>query len=192
AEAELASTLDQGRGDNRRIAEMELENAAARHEALLVQREGRTLRAPFSGVVMPPLSQSGEVESEPVQNGTRVSQGQPLFTLASTERIHIAARAEEVDINMLEPGQAVTVTGDAFAGIELEGVLSSIGVQRMESQSNNSGASYPLTVSIPPLTSEKQRYIRLGMSAHVHITTYRSEGAMVVPPEVIRHEENDT
>ncbi|WP_193462214.1 HlyD family efflux transporter periplasmic adaptor subunit, partial [Vreelandella hamiltonii] len=167
AEAELASTLDQGRGDNRRIAEMELENAAARHEALLVQREGRTLRAPFSGVVMPPLSQSGEVESEPVQNGTRVSQGQPLFTLASTERIHIAARAEEVDINMLEPGQAVTVTGDAFAGIELEGVLSSIGVQRMESQSNNSGASYPLTVSIPPLTSEKQRYIRLGMSAHV-------------------------
>ncbi|WP_189464296.1 HlyD family secretion protein, partial [Vreelandella hamiltonii] len=35
AEAELASTLDQGRGDNRRIAEMELENAAARHEALL-------------------------------------------------------------------------------------------------------------------------------------------------------------
>ncbi|GAA0565111.1 efflux RND transporter periplasmic adaptor subunit [Halomonas salifodinae] len=190
AEAELVSILGQGRGDNRRIAEMELENAAARHESLLEQREHRTLRAPFDGVVMPPLSQSGETEREPVQNGAHVTQGQPLFTLASTERIHIVAHAEEVDINMLEPGQQVTVTGDAFANIELQGELSSIGVQRMEPQGYGAGASYQFIVSVSPLTPEQQRHIRLGMSANLHVTTYRSDAAMVVPPEAIRQDQN--
>ncbi|WP_163576347.1 HlyD family secretion protein [Halomonas faecis] len=192
AEAELASTLAQGRGDNRRIAEMELENAAARHEALLALHERRTLHAPFAGVVMLPPSQGGEAEREPVQNGARVTRGQPLFILASTERIRIVAQAEEVDINWLEPGQPVTITGDAFAGIELQGELSSIGVQRVESQGYEAGASYPLIVSVSPLTPEQQRHIRLGMSAHLRVTTYRSDAAMVVPPEAIRQDKSGT
>lgn len=192
AEAELVSTLDQGSWDYRRIAEIELENATARYEELLLQREGRILKAPFSGIIMPPVSLSGEIESEPVQNGARVTQGQPLFTLASTDRIHVDAKVEEVDINMLDTGQTVTVTGDAFAEIELVGTLVSIGAHSMESRNNNSGASYPLTVIIPPLSPEEQRYIRLGMSAHLHITTYSSENAMVVPPEAILNDENVT
>lgn len=192
AESELAATIAQGQGSNRRIIEMELENATARHEALLALHERRTVRAPFAGVVMPPLSQSSEVEREPVQNGARVTQGQPLFTLASSERIYIVARAEEVDINMLELGQPVTVTGDAFADIELQGELAAIGVQRVESQGYGSGASYPLIVNVPLLTREQQRHIRLGMSARLHIITYRSNAAMVIPPEAIRQGESGT
>ena len=60
AESELASTLAQGQGENRLIAEMELENATARHEALLTLHEKRTLHAPFSGVVIPPSSQDNK------------------------------------------------------------------------------------------------------------------------------------
>ncbi|MBT2788945.1 MULTISPECIES: efflux RND transporter periplasmic adaptor subunit [unclassified Halomonas] len=190
AESELASTLAQGQGENRLIAEMELENATARHEALLALYEKRTLHAPFSGVVISPSSQDGEAKHEPLQNGTHVTQGQPLFTLASTERVRVVAQAEEVDINMLEPGQPVTITGDAFPDFELQGELSFIGVQRMESQGYENGASYLINVSVPPLTLEQQRYIRLGMSAHLHINTYLNDAAMIVPPEAIRQDEN--
>ncbi|WP_430468752.1 efflux RND transporter periplasmic adaptor subunit [Vreelandella titanicae] len=190
AESELASTLAQGLGENRLIAEMELENATARHEALLALHEKHTLHAPFSGVIISPSNQDGEAKHEPLQNGTHVTQGQPLFTLASTERVRIVAQAEEVDINILEPGQPVTITGDAFPDFELQGELSSIGVQRMESQGYESGASYQLNVSVPPLTLEQQRYIRLGMSAHLHINTYQNDAAMIVPPEAIRQDEN--
>lgn len=190
AESELASTLAQGVGENRLIAEMELENATARHEALLALHEKRTLHAPFSGVVISPPSQNGEVKHEPLQNGTYVTQGQPLFTLASTEQIRIVAQAEEVDINILEPGQPVTITGDAFPDFELHGALSFIGIQRLESQGYENGASYLINVSVPPLTLEQQRYIRLGMSAHLHINTYQNDAAMIVPPEAIRQDEN--
>lgn len=190
AESELASTLAQGQGENRLIAEMELENATARHEALLTLHEKHTLRAPFAGVVIPPSSQDGEAKREPLQNGAHVTQGQPLFTLASTERVRIIARAEEFDVNILEPGQPVTITGDAFPGFELQGELSSIGVQRMESQGYENGASYQLSVSVPPLTLEQPRYIRLGMSAHLHINTYQNDAAMIVPPEAVRQDEN--
>ena len=53
ARSELQQALDQGQGEYRQIAEMELTNATVKYEALQKLLEGKEVKAPFSGIVVP-------------------------------------------------------------------------------------------------------------------------------------------
>ena len=57
-----------GQGENRQIAEMDLANASVKYETLQAQLDGRTVRAPFAGIVVAAPGLAGEQGSrEPVQ-----------------------------------------------------------------------------------------------------------------------------
>ncbi|MDP1069014.1 HlyD family secretion protein, partial [Klebsiella pneumoniae] len=88
-----------------------------RYDALHQLLDGREVKAPFSGIVVPApgnssSSQGGGNNNAPVQAGSKVSQGQVLFGLANIERLKITAKVSELDINQLHQGQAVEVLGD--------------------------------------------------------------------------------
>ncbi|MBE8603786.1 biotin/lipoyl-binding protein, partial [Pseudomonas cyclaminis] len=53
ARSELQQALDQGKGEYRQIADMELTNATVKYEALRTLLDGREVKAPFSGIVVP-------------------------------------------------------------------------------------------------------------------------------------------
>lgn len=185
AQAELRAVKSRGEGENRQIAEMELVNAQARHQALVALHAERELHAPFAGIVLLAKKEGGSNDTRPsVQPGQRVSQGTPFFELVSLERIKAVARIEEADLHQLSEGMPVQIAGDGFAGMTLHGRIASIGVQAISS--SYGGASYDVIVSIEPLTSEQRQKIRLGMSARLTITTYRAEGGLAVPAEALR------
>lgn len=194
AQGELQQTLAQGTGAYLQIAEMELTNASVKYQALRHLLEGRDVRAPFAGIVVPApgaasAQNTGPMASGPVQAGARVSQGQVLFGLANIEQLKIVSKVSELDINQLHPGQSVEILGDGFDGERLNGsveIVSSLAV------AGDSGASaqFPVTLSIPKLSPEQLQRVRLGMSARLTIVTYRNDQALIVPPAAIQREAN--
>lgn len=191
AQAEFKLVLGKGSGEDRKIAEMELANATARYDALRVLETRRELVAPFTGIVMRvPGVASDRSPTEPVQRGARVSRGQPLFGLASLEQLRVVAKVEEVDINQVQEGQSVEITGDGFDGIALSGNIASVGVQVVTADSSGSGATYEVIVAMPALSAEQQKRLKLGMSAKLSIVTYRNDVAVVIPTEAIQKEGN--
>ncbi len=156
ARSELQQALDQGQGEYRQIAEMELTNATVKYEALQTLLEGKEVKAPFSGIVVPApgstsTAQGGGNNNAPVQAGSKVSQGQVLFGLANIERLKIVAKVSELDINQLRQGQTVEVMGDGFDGERLTGSVSVVSGLAIASDSQGS-AQFPVTLSIPTLT----------------------------------------
>lgn len=190
SQAELRAAQARGKGENRQIADMELANAQARYdslEALLAQKD---LRAPFAGIVLPAQSNDGSGATVPIHGGLRVSQGTPLFEIASLERVNAVARIEEIDLHQLREGMDVEITGDGFEGLTLRGSLSSIGAQAMFSEVYGSGSTYEVLVAIEPLTPEQLQQVRLGMSARIVVITNRVENGMAVPANALRREPN--
>ncbi|WP_312491972.1 efflux RND transporter periplasmic adaptor subunit [Pseudomonas cremoris] len=189
ARSELQQALDQGKGAYRQIADMELTNATVRYDALHQLLDGREVKAPFSGIVVPApgnssSSQGGGNNNAPVQAGSKVSQGQVLFGLANIERLKITAKVSELDINQLHQGQAVEVLGDGFDGERLTGSVSVVSGLAIANDSPGS-AQFPVTLSIPKLTPQQLQRVRLGMSARLTIVTYNNEQAIVVPAQAI-------
>lgn len=189
ARSELQQALDQGQGEYRQIAEMELTNATVKYEALQTLLEGKEVKAPFSGIVVPaPGNTNTEVggnNNAPVQAGSKVSQGQVLFGLANIERLKIVAKVSELDINQLRQGQAVEVMGDGFDGERLSGSVSVVSGLAIASDSQGS-AQFPVTLSIPTLTPQQLQRVRLGMSARLTIVTYNNDQAIVIPSQAIQ------
>ncbi|MGF6096466.1 efflux RND transporter periplasmic adaptor subunit [Pseudomonas sp. 18175] len=188
ARSELQQALDQGKGEYRQIADMELTNATVKYDALLKLLEGKEVKAPFSGIVVPAPGnnspQTGGNTNAPVQAGSKVSQGQVLFGLANIEQLKITAKVSELDINQLRQGQAVEVLGDGFDGERLNGSVSVVSGLAIASDSQGS-AQFPVTLSIPKLTPQQLQRVRLGMSARLTIVTYNNDQAIVVPVQAI-------
>ncbi|MGY2361954.1 efflux RND transporter periplasmic adaptor subunit [Pseudomonas azotoformans] len=188
ARSELQQAVNQGKGEYRQIADMELTNATVRYDALHKLLEGKEVKAPFSGIVVPPpgnnSTQAGGSNTAPVQAGSKVSQGQVLFGLANIERLKIVAKVSELDINQLHQGQAVEVLGDGFDGERLSGSVSVVSGLAIANDSQGS-AQFPVTLSIPKLTPQQLQRVRLGMSARLTIVTYNNAQAMVIPSQAI-------
>ncbi|MBT2374505.1 efflux RND transporter periplasmic adaptor subunit [Pseudomonas fluorescens] len=193
ARSELQQAVDQGKGEYRQIADMELTNATVKYEALRTLLDGKEVKAPFSGIVVPApgsnSSQGGATNNVPVQAGSKVSQGQVLFGLANIERLKSVAKVSELDINQLHQGQAVEVMGDGFDGERLTGSVSVVSGLAIASEAQGS-AQFPVTLSIPKLTPQQLQRVRLGMSARLTIVTYNNDQAIIVPAQAIARGEN--
>jgi len=184
AQEELHVVEARGQGEERKIAEMELINAQARHQALVAQSERQTLKAPFSGVVMRPAVPEGG-KAVIAQPGLQVSQGTPLLTVIGLDCIQVLTRVEESDLHLLREGMPVQITGDGFAGQTLVGRIAAIAVQGNAADAPGAAAHYDVVVSLdaPPATPAQQ--MRLGMSARLAVVLYRNEQGIAVPPQAL-------
>ncbi|MBV6749278.1 HlyD family efflux transporter periplasmic adaptor subunit [Pseudomonas chlororaphis] len=195
AQGDLQQALDQGKGEYRQIADMELTNTTVKYEALRALLEGKNVLAPFAGIVVPAPGAtsppgSTTTSSGPVQNGSRVTQGQVLFGLANIEQLKIVSKVSELDINQLHQGQSVEILGDGFDGVRLDGAVDIVSSLALPSDAPGGSAQFPVTLSVPKLSEEQLQRVRLGMSARLTIITYRNEQAIVLPPTALQHVDN--
>nr|BFD41941.1 HlyD family efflux transporter periplasmic adaptor subunit [Pseudomonas sp. FFPRI_1] len=191
AQGELQQALNQGTGEYRQIADMELTNATVKYEALRTLLAGKDVTAPFAGIVVPApginLAQAASTGAAgPVQTGSKVGQGQVLFGLANIEQLKIVSKVSELDINQLHQGQSVEILGDGFDGERLSGVVDIVSSLALPGDASSGSAQFPVSLSIPKLSREQLQRVRLGMSARLTIITYRNDQAMVVPPAAIQ------
>ena len=190
AKQDLDAALERASPANRRIADLELENAQGKLDDLTAQRAGAVVRAPVAGVVLrPPAARAtgpGQAPPDAIAVGFRATRGQTLFGIADLETLAVTAKVDEIDVNRVRVGQPVTITGEAFDGEEIAGRIAHVAAQASTREGGGRVAEFDVTVRLSALTEAQRRRVRVGMSTHLSIEVYANAAAIVVPPDAVR------
>ena len=172
AEADLARLQRGPSPEDVRIAELRISQSEAALELARHSLEGAQLAAPFDGVVAAINLRVGEPPP-----GAAL----PAVVLAKTNQYYLDVSVDEVDVALVAPGQAVTVTVDA-----LPELLLPASVQRISpSASVNAGVvSYPVRLML----STVEAGLRGGMTATAAIVVDEAANAVRVPNWAIRRD----
>ena len=172
AEAELA-TLQAGADKNeRRSAEISLEQALITLESAWSDLENATLRAPIAGVVI----------AVDAAVGVRSGADSVVVTLTDPDALELVISVAEADITRVALGQQAEIEIDALPGETWAGVVSAIAPVN---DSDASSVSYPVTVR---LTSAGMTGVRPGMNAVATLTEAGAvpENSWMVPTNGLR------
>ena len=181
ATSELDNVLASGRGEARTIAGMELHNASVIHEQLNALLAHKTLYAPYSGVVLSLGSpQSGDGEVATLHKGALFAKGQQVIKLGNMSRLKVVTQVSESDVSKFSLNQEVRITGEGFSA-DLSGYISAISQMAVQDQNEGSAARFPVTIMVNQSSSGDFKLVRLGMSAHMTIVTYRNDNSFIIP-----------
>ncbi len=147
--------------DALRDSELSLEN---QYDAL----DNYTITAPIDGTIVDKDAKGGE----------KVSAGETLCVIYDLSYLSVTLNVDELDISQVKVGQRATVTADAVAGAEYEGVVTRIGIN------GTAGAgvtTYPVTVRV-----DKTEGLLPGMNVDVSIVVAESGDALSVPAASIQ------
>lgn len=147
------------------------------------QLDHTIVKAPFDGVVT-------KVNS--LQVGDYLPAAQTAFSLVSTKDLWISANPKETELTYVRAGQSVTITVDAYPGVEWKGKVASISPASESSFSllpaqNSSGnwvkvvQRIPMRVSIEDTAGKPP--LRAGMSTNIDINTGHTRGL----PQFVRN-----
>jgi len=165
AQASLALLQAGPRSTEVEILTRELQQARLAWEQAQADLDKAVVPAPFSATVVEVAAKQGEL----------VGLYSPLVKLADLNQLLIQARIDEIDVGQVAPGQAVTVTLDAFPGQPLQGqveeIAPAVNVER-------GSATYLAKIS---LVVPAGLTLRLGMAASLTIVTVEREDVLLVP-----------
>ena len=182
ATRELKNVQVAGKGEARTIADMEYQNASIAHQQLSALLEHKTLYAPFSGVVLSlgaPQTTGGEVGA--LHQGALLAKGQQLIKLANMKGLKVVTQVAESDVNTFALNQEVAIAGDGFSGRALSGYVSAISQLAVPDDNAGNAARFPITITVNAPESGDFKDVRLGMSVHMTIVTYRNEHSFIIP-----------
>lgn len=140
--------------------------------------------APFDGVIQTIATQPNDPLTN-LREGDAVTQGQALFTIASSDAYIVKAQVDEQDIINVHVGQQVIVSGQDFPGKHIPGRVSFISPVAIKSTDASSTAKQVLTTI---RLDDSPSYLKDGMSVDVDILTTDVRDAIVLPSDAILSE----
>ena len=187
AEQDLRAILAKGAAELD-VARLEMGNADARLKSIEETLSQASITASAAGVVMRPGKRvaggeaadtaGGHVE---LKRGASVKQGELLLTIGDLRGLTVVGRVDEIDVTRLRPGQAATIAGDAFPGIELRGTVVRVSSQAVPRADGHGAPLFEVAAAVESLTGEQRRALRLGMSAVLEVVVYEKDDALLVP-----------
>ncbi len=122
----------------------------------------------MSGVILlPKKDQSDNGELKKITKGDGVKQGDVIAMIGDISGLAMHINVNEFNVNQIQLGQTVKVTGVAFPDFVLEGKITAIDRQGEATQGGL--PVFPVEVIVPVLTEKQQTVIHMGMSAKVAI-----------------------
>ena len=167
------------RGDQTEVDKAAVELSTAEEELREIEQNlaAARLHAPVSGVVLAAAS-GGSLEE-----GQEIASGQALLTMGDFSRMAASAMVDEVDVVRIAPGQAVSVTGNAFRDLQLNGAVTHVSSQP---ESRGRGTPYfKIVVTLAPLSAGARERVRTGMSTRLTVEVYSKDDALMVPLEAV-------
>lgn len=148
--------------------QLTIENIDKVMQAMNVQGGSQKIRitSPVPGVALLATKTSGE-DIKKIEKGDQVKQGDVIAVIGDVSGLMIRISVNEFNINHLQVGQKVKVTGAAFPDIVLQGKIT--GLDHQGQIAAGGMPVFPVEVVVPVLTSEQQAIIHMGMSAKVEI-----------------------
>ena len=155
------------------VAQAKLISAQATLEEAQAALEAATMLAPFDSTV---ISVGAEVDD-------LVSSNTTVVTLADLSNLQVQAIVDETDISLVEIGQDVEVTFDAFSGRRFWGQVLEVPLQGRLMQNV---LIYEVPVS---LEGAEDVALKPGMTANLKIVVGRRENALLVPAMAVQQGE---
>jgi HlyD family secretion protein len=188
AEEEVKAALEKGNPDNRKVSRFELNNAEARLKQTGHDMANATVLAPVSGIIMKPPASGQAKESKNIERGASFQQGELLLAIGDLSGYSVNCKVDEVDVTKVKLGQKVRVSGDAFPGEQLKGVIQSISPHAEEGDAGKSAPSFGIKVVIDTVSPELRKRIMVGMTANLEIIIYEKQDALMVPLSAVKEE----
>ncbi|MDX9858331.1 MAG: efflux RND transporter periplasmic adaptor subunit [candidate division Zixibacteria bacterium] len=186
AELNFQARLDQIKSD---MAKAELEVQRAQDKVTMAQKElaQMTMAAPIPGmVVYLEIWKGGSMGK--VQEGDAPWPGQGLVNLPDLSEMIVKATASEVDAFMVDSGQAVEITLDAFPDKKYAGVVTKKGTLARKKDMNSKINVFDVEV----LFLEQDEELKPGMSASANIIVDRIPDVVSVPLESVFERDGKT
>lgn len=181
AQEELKVIRLQGGEDEMRVAQLQLRNAEAELTRLEKQKQGATVHAEVSGIVVQPVSQDERQPARDIERGTPVSPGDVLVVVADMSGYSVQARVDETQVDELAIGQKAVVVSDAFDDIQLNGEISHVSSQAISDKQRSGPPQFEVTIRIVDPPEQAKDRVRLGMSARMRVETYSNPRALMLP-----------
>lgn len=189
AQRAYSAALSKGLGDNLTMSQLALSNSKDKYDSLEAQVNAHSINAPADGIILEPTpTQSGGSDdnaqkstSGKVDVGSSVQYQQVLMNIGDMSGLQINFNIPEININQINPGQAVTVTGSGFPGITLQGEISEVSAQALNSSGGGSLPTFPAVALVKQLTPTQKKLIRSGMDAQLAIQVYQSSNQIMIP-----------
>ena len=135
--------------------------------------------SPISGVIIEKLVEEGQIISSGISN---VSGGTALAVIADMSRLFIIADVDETDIGVVQVGQEVEVTADAFYGKTFSARVLRVAPKGLV---ENSITIFKVKIEIVGTGKE---ILKPMMTANVDIISYRVADAIYVAREAVRRD----
>jgi membrane fusion protein (multidrug efflux system) len=173
--AEINYKRDKTLIDKRAISQSQLEQDKSKLDSAkadVVQQKAmiakKTIRAPFTG----------ELGVRQVDLGQYVAPGTTIVTLQNLQPVYIDFTLPQQDINDVHRGQSVTVTVNAYPGVEFRGEINAID-PKVDPQTRN----FNLQATIP----NNEERLRPGMFAEVNVALPQHPQHVTLPQTAISY-----
>lgn len=183
----LEVVLAKGGEDAKRVAQLELDNARIRLQSLEETLRQATIKAPIAGVVLQQGQRTGASRNpRSFAKGEPVTQGESLLTIGDVDGLSVAGWADEVDIAKIRLGQQVSIRGDAFPDLELQGAITHVSQQARQDMGQNALPSFAVAAAMENLEPAQLGELRLGMSASLEVVVRDRTDALLVPINAVQ------
>jgi HlyD family secretion protein len=165
-------------------ATLDLENAkaamirSAANLDLAKQRlEDATVTAPTAGTILTKTVSLGQVITSATSSATG---GTTLLTMADLGRVRVRALFNETDIGQVRPGEAATVTVDAYPDRRFQGVVEKIEPSATIQQNVT---MFPVLVTL----DNREGLLKPGMNGEVAVLVEQVNDVVAVPNDAVKN-----
>lgn len=176
----------------RKAAEADLQILKIRRhraENAMRQAEGNANRmavvSPIGGMAVIRTIWKSNTMAE-IQEGEEVRAGIPVVDIVNPQRMRVRARVNQADINELKVGQPVRVGLDAYPDLSFEGTIAQVSPIGVVSTLSPKVRIFVVLVDI----NGTHPNLMPDLTASLDVELQRIPGALVVPRDALRHEED--
>lgn len=148
----------------------------------ILQRHFRhiVIQSPGAGVALFPTKHSSNSNSSHrLSVGNSLKRGQLLLTIGDLSGLSAKFEVSEISIEQIHKGMNVIITGHAFPGVTLRGVVTAVSSQASQSSGGAGLSMFSVKIKIPKVTETKMKKIRVGMTAKFEISIKSSPHIML-------------
>ncbi len=175
-------------GIHEQVTKFHFDNREEIFKIFSTKHDSLIIHAPAAGIALFPsktTERSSHNASKEISVGSEVKAGQTLLVLGDINGIKINIDVNEININQINRGEKVIVTGPAFSQYTLHGVITAVNTQAKTQASQQ--PTFPVTIEVPHLTTQEQQSIHVGMTAKVKVTLDQPQ-ILSVPIAAVTHQ----
>ena len=185
---ELLEKMDE-HSNSLNLANLSLSDFDKLKQVLTANHNLIRLRATGDGVMLYP-PKSGEDKTTRIGVGSSIKSGQVIALVGDLKGISVEIDVPEVDIDNIRPGMKATISGVAFGKHQLSGTLVAVNAQASNTSSGGL-PSFSAVVEVTKLTSEQQRWIKVGISAAIELKV-EGQKQLLIPIAAVKREQGNS